>query len=202
MPKKILIIRFSSIGDIVLTTPVIRCLKKQVPGVELHFLTKESFKSTLVENPYIDKLWILRENLNEVISNLKKEKFDFVADLHHNWRSLRVRTALGVPAAAFNKLNIQKWLLVNFKTNVLPETHIVNRYLKTVESFGVKYDGEGLDYFINPNDEVDIKNLTEPWKNGYVGMVIGAKHATKRLPSEKIIELINKMNLPVILLGG
>ena len=200
--KKILVIRFSSIGDIVLTTPVVRCIRKQIPGVELHYLTRAPFAGILRNNPYIDKVWSVENDLPSVIEDLKNERFDFVADLHHNIRSLRVRTSLGVPNATFNKLNIEKWLMVNFKLNRLPETHIVSRYMQTVASLGVKYDASGLDFFIGVNDEVDLKSLPEPWSQGYIAFVIGAKHATKRLPPEKIIAIINEMKLPVVLLGG
>ena len=201
MPK-ILIIRFSSIGDIVLTTPVIRCLKKQLDGVEVHYLTKKSFGEVVQANPYIDKVWLLGDDLNDILDELKAQQFDFVADLHHNIRSWKVRKALGVKSKAFDKLNIEKWLLVNFKIDQLPKKHIVSRYIETLSDFGVHYDGEGLDYFISKNDEVDIQQLPEPWSKGYVGFVIGAKHATKRLPVEKIISVINKMKLPIMLLGG
>ncbi len=200
--KKFLIIRFSSIGDIVLTTPVIRCVKKQLPGVQLHFLTKASFADVVSANPYIDKVWIYGENHEALIQALREEKFDFIIDLHHNLRSLRVRRMLGVKGNAFKKLNVEKWLMVNFKINFLPDVHIVNRYLDTVASLGVKYDGHGLDYFIPHSDEVNPENLPLPWRKGYVGFVIGAKHATKRLPVAKIVSIINDMQLPVILLGG
>ena len=78
MPK-ILIIRFSSIGDIVLTTPVIRMAKEQVSGSEVHFLTKKSFYSIVKPNPNIDKCFLVDDNLSEVIEELKKEKYDFVS---------------------------------------------------------------------------------------------------------------------------
>lgn len=200
--KKILIIRFSSIGDIVLTTPVVRCVKNQLPGVEVHFLTKASFADVVSANPYIDKVWTYGENQEALLQALKQENFDFVIDLHHNLRSMRIRRMLGVKSAAFNKLNIEKWMIVNFKINLLPNVHIVTRYMDTVASQGVKYDGNGLDYFIDTADEVNTEKLPSPWKNAYVGFVIGAKHATKRLPVDKIISIINEMKLPVILLGG
>lgn len=69
---KVLIIRFSSIGDIVLTTPVVRCLKQQLPDVEVHYLTKASFRSVLAHNPYIDKLHYLEDDINQTIAVLKK----------------------------------------------------------------------------------------------------------------------------------
>ena len=201
MPK-VLIVRFSSIGDIVLTTPVLRCLKQQVDGVEVHFLTKEAFAGILNHNPYVDKVLSFENDLNKVIEELRLENYDFIADLHHNFRSLRVITSLKRPHQSFNKVNVQKWLYVNFKWNFLPKTHIVNRYFETVEKLNVVYDDKGLDFFIPVTDEVNINSLPEPFCHGYVAFVIGAKHYTKRLPPDKIIEIINRLQLPVVLLGG
>ena len=84
---KILIIRFSSIGDIVLTTPVIRTLKTQLEDAEIHYVTKIQFKSILEFNPYIDKLFFLEENLSTLIHQLRQEKYDYIIDLHHNLRT-------------------------------------------------------------------------------------------------------------------
>ncbi|HEY0897723.1 MAG TPA: glycosyltransferase family 9 protein, partial [Sphingobacteriaceae bacterium] len=132
-PLKILIIRFSSIGDIVLTTPVVRCLKTQLPQCEIHYLTKSAFRSVLEANPYIDKLHLLEDKLKDTVKTLKAEQFDYVIDLHHNLRTLLIKSRLGIKAFSFNKLNYEKWMLVNFKRNIMPPVHIVDRYLKTVE---------------------------------------------------------------------
>ena len=70
-------------GDIIYTTPVIRCLKKQIPGVEIHFLTKKTFEFIFDGNPYLDKLHLLKDQLSETITELKNEKFDYVIDLHN-----------------------------------------------------------------------------------------------------------------------
>ena len=113
--KKILIIRFSSIGDIVLTTPVVRCLKKQLPDVQIHYLTKENYINILSSNPYITKIHTLKHSIAETVKELKKENFDFVVDLHHNLRSLLVKTRLHIPSKSFNKLNIRKWIYVKTK---------------------------------------------------------------------------------------
>jgi len=123
---KILVIRFSSIGDIVLTTPIIRCLKKQLPaGTEIHFLTKPSFASLLQSNPYIDKLWLLSKNETETIDQLKNQAFDRIIDLHHNLRTLKIKLRLGVKSSAFRKLNFRKFLLTQFKIDRMPPIHIV-----------------------------------------------------------------------------
>ncbi|MGQ0828722.1 MAG: glycosyltransferase family 9 protein [Bacteroidota bacterium] len=200
--QKVLIIRFSSIGDIVLTTPVIRCIKEQKPNIEIHYLTKKSFRGILEHNPFITKIHTIENEAKEVIEELKKENFDFVVDLHNNIRSLQIKIALAKPSASFKKLNFQKWLLVNFKINQMPAEHVVDRYLKTVEQFGIKNDHKGLDYFIPQQDEVNLTSLPSSHQNNYIGFVIGAKHFTKQLPIEKIASIFKKINQPVILLGG
>jgi len=199
---KILLLRFSSIGDIVLSSPVARCLKKQT-GAEVHFLSKRAFEPILSPNPHIDRVFSFEKEVTEVLNLLKSENYDFVADLHHNLRSLRVKLALGRPARSFDKLNVEKWLMVNFKIDRLPDVHIVQRYLKTVEHLGVKYDGEGLDFFIPPESEVrvsDFSNLLS--EENYIAFVLGATHATKRLPAEKAAEICRHLDQPVVLLGG
>ncbi|MCR5888828.1 glycosyltransferase family 9 protein [Hymenobacter sp. J193] len=200
---KILVLRFSSIGDIVLTTPVVRGLKQQVPGAQVHFATKPGFRSFLEPNPYIDKVHCLTGSLRKLVAELRAEKFDFVVDLHHNLRTALIKAQLGVKSAAFDKLNGRKWLLVNLKIDTLPRTHIVDRYLAAAASLGVRDDGRGLDYFIPAKDEVDVAvALPAGFRAGYVAFAIGAQHATKRLPTEKITELCRQLGQPLVLLGG
>ncbi|WP_299985038.1 glycosyltransferase family 9 protein [uncultured Pontibacter sp.] len=201
MPK-ILILRFSSIGDIVLTTPVVRCIKQQVPDAEVHYCTKQGFRGILEPNPYIDKVHTLSGSLNELVQQLKAENFDFVVDLHNNLRTRIIKTRLGKPSKSFDKLNYEKWLIVNLKVNRLPDVHIVNRYLAAAAPLGIQDDGKGLDYFIPAADEVDINSLPEPFRQGYTAFAIGAQHYTKRLPTERIIELCADLKQPIILLGG
>jgi ADP-heptose:LPS heptosyltransferase len=200
--KKILIIRFSSIGDIVLTTPVIRCFKQQSPETEIHYLTKKSFRGILENNPYLSKVYCIEKDISEIIEELKKENYDFVVDLHHNLRSSQVKLKLGKPSSSFKKLNFKKWMLVRLKVNKMPELHVVDRYLETVKSIGIKNDQKGLDYFIPAKDEVSLSELPQSHQSGYTGFVIGAKHYTKQLPTEKIISICKKINQPIVLLGG
>jgi heptosyltransferase-2 len=201
---KVLIIRFSSIGDIVLTTPVIRCVKQQLPGVELHFLTKKSFRGMIDTNPYVDKVHVLDKDWEGMITGLQAEKFDLVIDLHKNLRTLRVKRALRpVKAVSFEKLNIQKFLLTSFlKINRMPDVHIVDRCLDTVKHLGVVNDGKGLDYFIPAKDEVPLADLPMSHQFGYIGVVIGAALNTKKLPVDKLQALCAAIDHPIILLGG
>ena len=198
---KVLILRFSSIGDIVLTTPVIRTLKKQ-KGCEVHYCTKKQYRGLIDTNPYVDKVHVLDKSLDDLVKDLKKEQFDYVIDLHHNIRTLLIKLRLGVDSQSFNKLNWEKWLYVNFKINKLPNIHIVDRYMATLAPLGVSMDEEGLDYFIPERDEVEPEWLPEKYRNSFVAVAIGAQHATKRLPTPRLIELCDRINKPIVLLGG
>lgn len=200
---KILIIRFSSIGDIVLTTPVIRCLKQQLDGnIEIHYLTKNQYKSILTSNPHVAKVFGIDQSTNEIINELVDEHYDYVIDLHKNLRSKRVTKKLKALSFTFDKLNYQKWLITTFKVDKLPRVHIVERYLAATKILGIENDGLGLDYFIPEQDVVDLKSLPETHQHGYVSFAIGAQHNTKRLPIEKMISIVKELNLPVVLLGG
>lgn len=171
-------------------------------GAEVHFLTKINFRDVLSANPYIDRLHLLDKNEAELIQQLKAERFDYVIDLHHNLRSLRFKLALGVRSRSFDKLNWAKWLLVKLKINVLPDQHIVDRYLATVAFLGIQNDGQGLDYFIPENNLLPDNLLAPVYRAGYVAFVIGGQHATKMLPREKILAICLAIQSPVVLLGG
>lgn len=201
MKPKILILRFSSIGDIVLTSPVIRCLKTQLDA-EIHYFTKPGFKTILEENPYVDKLHLLDDKLSNNIKVLKAEKFDYVIDLHKNLRTTIIKLKLGRKSYSFDKLNFKKWMFVKFKINKLPNVHIVDRYMETVKPLGVSNDDKGLDYFIPQKDEVENDWLPETHRDGYAAFAIGGQHTTKKLPISRMIELCDRINKPVILLGG
>ncbi len=204
---KFLIIRFSSIGDIILTTPVLRCLKKQ-RNCSIHFLTKKSFSSLLIANPYLDKIHTIENNYKEILTALKAEQFDYIIDLHKNIRSTRIRRALGVKTISFNKLNIEKWLLVNFKLNRLPDLHLVDRYFQALKPLDIKNDQEGLDYFIPASEKINLHQFFQDYPlhlkhtTQYIVLVVGAAHVTKQIPKGKLIELCQAIQHPIVLIGG
>ncbi len=194
---KILLIRFSSIGDIVLTSSVVRCIKTQINS-EVHFITKNKFRCILEENPYIDKIHTVRESISEVDEDLKLEKYNLIIDLHNNIRSFILRNKLGVNSIVYNKESLRKFLYINFGINLIKNSHIEDRYFKKLEKLGVKNDKKGLDYFISPNLKVNFD-----FNKKYIVWCIGASKENKKLSAIQISNIISKIDLdiPVLLLG-
>lgn len=173
-----------------------------MPDAEIHYLTKYNFRHVLSSNPYIDRFFYLDNNWESLTAELKEQHYDVVIDLHHNLRTARLKKSLKIKSYAFPKLNIEKWLYVNLKINRLPNMHIVDRYLHTVSHLNVKNDGKGLDYFISKNELLPQEAIPFSHIAGYIAVVIGAAHATKRMTVDLLSELCNKIKHPIILLGG
>jgi heptosyltransferase-2 len=199
---RLLFVRFSSIGDIVLTTPAVRCAKNQILGVEIHFLTKLSMKDLVIGNPHIDQCHFLDNNIEITIAALKKIPFDYVIDLHQNLRTWKIKKALGVPAFSYKKLSLQKWLLAKLQINFLPKTHVCDRYIDSLQHFNVISDGKGLDYFFPKDYSFKATNLPISHVAGFVAFVIGASYLNKKMPVQKWIELAKQIKKPIVLIGG
>ena len=199
---KFLLVRFSSIGDIVLTSPVVRHLKNQVDDAEIHYLTKNEYAALLKANPHIDHIHSFDGDLKSCLQKLKGEEIDYIIDLHHNARSARIKYALKRMDFTVHKLNLKKWLYVTFKTARLPDRHIVDRNLDTIKDFISERDPMGLDHFIPVDEEVEVKSLPTAFHKGFIGLSIGAQHLTKMLPAESLVELCSLLNHPVVILGG
>jgi ADP-heptose:LPS heptosyltransferase len=199
---KILIVRFSSIGDIVLTTPVVRALKQQLDDVEVHYLTKNQFSSIVGSNPRIDKVYTIKKSVDEVIFDLKKEQYDWVIDLHNNIRTRSLKSKLQKKSKTVRKLNWRKWLLVKFKVNRMPKLHIVDRYMETVHHLGVSSDNETCEFYIDRKNEVEVEREFGIRSKHYLSVAIGAQFSTKRLPVVKLKEILEKVHTPIVLIGG
>lgn len=198
---KILIIRFSSIGDIVLTSPIPRLLKKKLPNSKIHFLTKKIYSDIYSNNIYLNKLYLFDNNLFQLIKELKKNNYDLIIDLHNNMRSILLRVVLGVNSLVYNKNRFKRWLIVNFKLK-LDIPHIVDSYIDTLSTLNIINDNKGLDYFLSSNDKIEFDSIPKSHRKGFDILVIGAKHNTKVLPVKKLIELCDIINGPIILIGG
>ncbi|MCX8079892.1 MAG: glycosyltransferase family 9 protein [Bacteroidia bacterium] len=198
--KKILIIRFSSIGDLVLISPVLRCIKEQL-NAEIHLLVREKFRFVHEANPNIDKQIPFNENLFDAIQKLKNERYDYILDLQNNFKSLIISAFLFTPVARLNKINIRKLLAVLTKSrNILPQKHIVDRMFEASKKIGVINDGKGLEYYI---PEIFIKDppaygILSP----YIALIPGGSYGTKQIPVEIINKILQKnTRVQFVLLG-
>lgn len=199
--KKILIIRFSSIGDIILTTPIIRATKEQL-NAEIHFVTKKGFKDIIAANPNISKVHTFNDSVNEIIRDLKAEKFDLIIDLHKNIRSFRLIRALNIKSTSYNKLNFNKLLSVLLKSKQpLPKKHIVDRYFEGINKIGVVNDYKGLEYFLDES-KLKLSDLKSQLPVKYVSIVLGGSYYTKQIPIKKVLEICKIVPIPIVLLGS
>lgn len=200
MGLKLLFVRFSSIGDVVLTSAAVRCAKTQLPDVEIHFLTKKSMKAVVEANPFIDRFHYLDQDFPKLLTELKALHFDYIIDLHKNFRTFRLKRALGIPSLSYCKASFEKFLLTKFRIDRMPNKHVALRSVETLAPLSVTYDGKGLDYFIP--EATPIPEIPENFEQNFVAFVIGATYFTKKMPVDKMIELISKMDSKVVLLGG
>jgi ADP-heptose:LPS heptosyltransferase len=187
----------------VLTTPILRCIYRQFPGVEIHFVTKTTFKSILDHNPYVHQVHVFDNDILELGETLRGENFDLLIDLHKNLRSRKLKQLLKVKSVTFDKINVKKFLAVNFKMlSQLPAKHIVDRYFDALKPFGLENDVNGLDYFISETDKVDVNQWLPPENKKFVVLVIGGSYTTKKIPINKLIEICSFLTFPIILVGG
>lgn len=199
---KILVIRFSSIGDIVLCTPVLRCIKKQIENVELHFATGKQFEMAIATNPYIDKFFYLENQLDDLIASLKMEEYEYIIDLHNNVNSNAIKKALQNKSSTINHLNFRKFLLTKLKIDLMPDSHFTTRSILAAKIAGIKDDGNGLDFFIPEEMKIKENDLPHGHIAGFIAIVIAAHHFTKNLPVNKVQELCSKIDFPLVLVGG
>ena len=196
---KILVIRFSSIGDIVLCSGAIRCIKKTYPEAEIHWATKAKFQSIMEVSPYIDKIFTMENSVNEIVEKTNQHKYNFVIDLHKNIRSRRLTISTKSKVINFDKKNLSKYLKVRFKSKRIVISHLADRYFDALITINVQDDGQGLDFFINElYISVDMLYFAN---HPYVVLAIGGSKFTKKLPYDKLLEVCEGIDCKIIVLG-
>lgn len=199
--NRILIIRLSSLGDILLTTPVIRALKNKFPEAKIDFLLREEYPDTLKYNSYLNKTIILKRDHDseELISALKSSNYELIIDLQNNGRSRGIVKRIGAKAVKYKKKNLLKFLLVkfNFQSNA-KLLSVPERYANALPD--LQLDEKGLDLFLPEG----LKNNLDSEKK-YIGLCPGSRHFTKKYPEEYFIELgkmILESGRKILLFGG
>jgi len=199
MPEtSILIIRLSAIGDVILTTPLVRQLRKKYPHAKIDFFIKPAYRSILAENPYLTAIHSEAQTL--------KPEYDFIIDLQNNLRSAKICKGRSARVFRYQKRNWKKFLLVHFKWNIVRENvPVPERYLDAVGELNLEDDGLGCDYFIAEEDRKFAKNKI-PQGRKTLALCFGAKHFTKQYPPARYAEVLNKLfaaqAAQVLLLGG
>jgi heptosyltransferase-2 len=198
-PNKIAVIRLSSLGDILLTTPVIRTLKQKYPNSEIDFIVKEQYKDTVKFNPNISNIIVYDSgNVNSIKDEIKNNRYDLIIDLQNNFRSRTLIKNSAAEIKRFHKPTVKKFLLVRFKINLMRELKTIPQMY--AEAADVQLDGNGLDLFIPDNIEPQIEK-----GKSYIGLCPGSKHFTKCWSQEYFIDLGNSLmskGLDVAVIGG
>ena len=199
---KILVIRFSSIGDIVLTFHALRCLKEKHPNAEVHFLTKSTYKELLLASTFHDKTLFFEGDLKQTKGEIRKENYSHIIDLHNNLRTRLLTVGIsGVQLKRLVKLNWKKWLLTRLKKNKLPNKHVVDRYIDAFTDLDVKSDHKNTAFFVPNTFEIEL-NRYDLRKKSFLAIAMGAQYRTKKFPVASLIEVIESYDLPIVLLGG
>ncbi|MCP5063854.1 MAG: glycosyltransferase family 9 protein [Ignavibacteriae bacterium] len=199
--KNILIVRLSSLGDILLTTPLIRSLKNSNPNIKIDFVVRKEFKDTVLHNPHLNNIYQVTrdQNYSELRDQLSKTEYDVVIDLQNNLRSRSLTKKISKNIFRFKKPNIDKFLLVNFKLNLFKKIiSIPERYANSLPNFNL--DEESLELFLPNEIKSDIEQSTN-----IIGLCPGSVHKTKMWLEEYFVELGNLLvqnNYKVFLFGG
>lgn len=211
---KILIIRFSSIGDILLTTPFIRQVRSQFPQAQIDYVIKSKFSELIRYNPHLNNIYEFgdppAEPLNLLVKRINPEKYSIIFDLHNNIRSNIVRHRIHAKKKYHIRKNkFEQKLLIWFKKNLYGKiTPIPERYLAVGEACGIQDDNKGLEFFWPKQTEQKLReslsqtglDLEKP----IIGLVPGAGFFTKRWPLESFTELAKHISksYQIVVLGG
>ncbi len=199
---KALVICGPTIGDVVFATPVIRALKVQLDELELHILADLNVAFTLVENPYVDKIHFDNASIWKNYRHLKREKFDMVVNLTEDLNSKFLALLLNAKTYALKSNRWKQWLMIHLKIDQLPNHHLVHRMFEGLNKLSIKPDELGLDYFIPDKDKVAKEWLPAAFREAFVVLCINASHNTRKLTVSRMIELCDKINKPIVLLGS
>ncbi|HTK81017.1 MAG TPA: lipopolysaccharide heptosyltransferase II [Bacteroidota bacterium] len=216
-PEKILIVRFSSIGDIVLASPLMRSLRTAFPEARIDFLVKSEYAELVRHNPNLSSIIELnasgRDELRRLKEQIHAERYDVILDLHNSLRSKYIRFFSGAKSVrVVNKHAVARLMLVRFKRRFYPKPipPVAERYLETASGLGVVNDGKGLEVVVPYEQATEVASLMSKYSldkySSTIGFVPSSKHFTKRWPAGKFvelgIELAAKENVKVLIFGG
>ena len=206
---RILLIRLSSLGDIVLTQPVVQVLRSHYPRASIEYLTKKPYRSIVEAFGDVDQIhnW---ENKKVLLNKLKKHKYDLIIDLHRKFNSLVIKTCLrSKKTITYNKRHCYRWLITK-KLIKTPNESTTNLYLKTLEKIELSYKDikPQLNTFSFLDEDIDdlFKEKKIDRTANLVGIFPGALHRTKQYPVKSYCKFINSIpdewNCQFLILGS
>lgn len=198
-PQKILIVRFSSLGDVILASQLIRALRTRFPHAQIDFLVKSAYSELLRFNPRLSSVIELRSGsfgeLADTARKIRLEKYDLLLDIQNNFRSRYVRLmARARMTRVVNKREVRRFLLVRFHWNLYRKISTVpERYLETIAGIAPSDDCDGPELFVPEHVATAMTSLLARSHldrcDAVVGIAPGARHFTKRWPLERFVEL-------------
>lgn len=197
---KLLVIQLSGASDLLLSTLLLRCLKKSLPEAELHVLVQQQHAVLVANNPYIDQLHQLHFNRETTLHQLLPQHFDYVMDLQPSAQSAPFVAQLQPTKKGENQQKGLKAFLTQLfnRPNVAP--HKAERYLQMANALNVTNDGGGLDFFIPKNDVVPFGDIPASHHAGFIALAISQTEAYQ-WPLALLQQLCTGIQHPVVLLG-
>ncbi len=212
---RILVIRLSSLGDILLTTPVLRLLREHYPTAQIDFLTKGTYRDVLCANPCVDRLLLLepQQGLMETLRSLRQTRYDVVVDLHRTLRSrLLYRGLLAQQKLTYAKRTLRRALLVHLGWNTLRTmTPVPELYVAPLRRLGITASLPPLEMHLTAESREAMRTyvrqeLFESVGRPLLAVAPGAHWSTKRWPVERFAmvaqELAQTQEAAVVVLGS
>jgi heptosyltransferase-2 len=217
IPNKTLVIRFSSIGDVVLASPLIRVLRKRFPSSQIDFVVRKEYSELIRYNSNLNHTLEFDahggfQELHRLANTIRREKYDLIIDIHDSLRSRYIRSFSGAKeVVVINKRIFARTMLVRLKKNIYKDiVSVADRYIEPVRTYGIENDAQGLEIFI-PDETMrtvsgKMSSLNLQMYEKVIGFCPSAKHATKRWPEERFIEtgirLARELKAKIVLFGG
>ncbi|HXF49027.1 MAG TPA: HAD-IIIA family hydrolase [Verrucomicrobiae bacterium] len=188
MPERILVIRFSSLGDVVLAEPVFRALKQKHPRAKIGFATKREYAGLFKGHSAIEAIFSLDKSFESFANEVRGFNPDLIIDLHKNLRSRKLAGQFpNVLKLAYPKARWERFLKVLTKSRK-PVAHTMERYLQTVGADGVSFFPQ-----LHSSQTESQRRLIEP-SSFTIGFGLGAKWETKRWPVEHFAQLAQRVS--------
>lgn len=213
--QRILVARLSSMGDIVLTTPLIRGLRRRFPKARIDFVVKREFAELLCTNPHLTNVYEYdsrtgAQGLFALGRHLRSQRYELFVDLHNNLRTRLLRLLMHPGRiVTFSKHVIKRTLLVKTGINLYGTIlQVPDRYLRTLQPFGVENDGKGLELFPTEVQRTKVQTLFRQHHltDGDLAIGLGpiAAHPLKQWPRFAGLgqELVQRYGARILLFGG